>query len=207
MIGAILEWVAGLIITVIEYTGYTGITILSALESANLPVPSEIIVPFAGFLSAQGVFSLGLVIAFSTLGNVIGSWFSYELGRRGGRRFLLRYGKWVLISSHDLERVDRLFLRFGPGIVFFGRLLPIIRTFISFPAGVSRMPRVKFLIYTSAGALIWNAALAYIGLVLGENWHTISNYTRTFDWLIASIIILGIGWWIIRHLRHKNISS
>lgn len=207
MIGAILEWMAGLIIAVIEYTGYAGITILSALESANIPIPSEIVVPFAGFLSSQGTFSLVLVIGFATVGNLIGSWFSYELGRKGGRRFLERYGKWVLIGPHDLMLADRLFLRFGSSIVFFGRLLPIVRTFISFPAGISRMPRKKFLAYTLTGSLIWNGALAYIGFLLGENWHAISGYTRTFDWLIAGIIIVGLGWWIMRHLRSKNIYS
>lgn len=205
MISPILEWIAELIITVIEYTGYTGITILSALESANIPVPSEIVVPFAGFLASHGVFSIVLVVLFATLGNLIGSWLSYELGYRGGRRFINKYGKWILITPSDIERVDRLFLRFGPSIVFLGRLLPIIRTFISFPAGISRMSRVKFLLYTFVGALIWNSALAYIGFVLGENWHTISEYTQTFDWLIAGIIIAGILWWIMRHFKHKNI--
>lgn len=205
MISSILEWMAEIIIMVIEYTGYSGITILSALESANIPVPSEIVVPFAGFLASQGVFSLVLVVLFATLGNLIGSWVSYELGYWGGRRFINKYGKWILITPSDMERVDRLFLRFGPSIVFLGRLLPIIRTFISFPAGISRMSRVKFLLYTFVGALIWNGALAYIGFVLGENWHTISEYTRTFDWLIAIIIIIGALWWIMHHFKHKNI--
>ena len=204
MIGAILEWIAEFIIAVIEYTGYSGITLLSLLESANIPVPSEIVVPFAGFLASQGTFSLVLVVLFASVGNLLGSWLSYELGYRGGRKFLLRYGKWLLISSRDLESADRLFLRFGSRIVFFGRLLPIVRTFISFPAGIVHMPRKKFLLYTFAGALIWNSALAYIGFVLGENWHAISGYARTFDWLIAALIIIGLGWWVMRHLRGRT---
>ena len=201
MITTVLEWLSVGIINIIERTGYAGITVLSALESANIPVPSEIVVPFAGFLASGGTFLfLGVVLA-ATLGNVIGSWISYEIGAYGGRTFLVKYGKWFFVTSHDLDTADRLFSRFGFWIIFISRLLPVVRTFISFPAGVARMPRYKFFFYTLTGSLIWNTGLAYIGFFLGENWDSLGKYFHTSSWLIVLVIGITAIWWIFRHVR------
>ena len=174
---------------------------LSALESANIPIPSEVVVPFAGFLIGEGTFTLLGIVLAATIGNLLGSWASYEIAVWGGRPFLERWGKWVLITRHDLELADRLFARFGSLIIFLGRMLPVVRTFISFPAGLGRMPRVKFLAYTFAGSLPWNFALAYTGLVVGGEWHVLKEYFHTFDWLIGGVIVAGGVWWIFRHIK------
>lgn len=200
----ILEWLATTIVRVIETTGYAGIFILMALESANIPVPSEIVMPFSGFLAAKGVFTLWGLILVSSAGNLIGSWVSYEIALRGGRPFLARYGRFVLITQHDLNVADRLFARFGFPIIFFARMLPVVRTFISFPAGIGRMDRGKFLLYTFIGSLPWNFALSYLGIAVGENWKIFEHYFRIFDWFLMAILTGGVIWWIWRHIKILN---
>lgn len=198
---AFLSWLSSTIIAIIETTGYAGILFLSAVESANIPVPSEIVVPFGGFLAGEGKFTLLGIVLAATLGNLLGSWISYEVAFWGGRPVLERWGKWVLITRHDLDLADRLFARFGSLIILVGRMLPVVRTFISFPAGVARMPRLKFLSYTFAGSLPWNFVLAYAGLVVGEQWHSLKQYFHTFDWLIGGVIVVGGAWWVWRHVK------
>ena len=199
----ILGWLSHNILALIQYAGYLGIGILMALESANFPIPSEIAVPFSGFLVWRGVFTFWGVVLSATVGNLVGSVISYEIGAWGGRPFLQRYGKFFLIQEHDLNLADRLFQRFGSPIIFVGRLLPIVRTFISLPAGIAHMPRKTFFLYTLLGSIPWNAALAYIGFKAGENWHMFEGYFRAFDWLIGGIIVIVGGWWIWRHIRIK----
>jgi len=196
--------VAGWIIYVISSLGYGGIVLLMAIESANIPLPSEIIMPFSGFLIAQGQFNLWWVGLAGAVGCLVGSVLSYFLGAWGGRPLIEKYGKYILISHHDLDLADRWFNKYGEITVFFARLLPVIRTFISFPAGISRMNFWKFSLYSFLGSLPWSLALAYIGQRMGENWETLRKYFHGADWIILGLIFIGIVWWVWRHLKQKS---
>jgi membrane protein DedA with SNARE-associated domain len=203
MINSILTIISIFIIDTISSTGYLGIVILMAIESACIPLPSEVIMPFSGYLVTMKRFSLigtGLAGAF---GCVVGSVAAYYVGMYGGRPLIERYGKYILISHKDLDIADRWFLRYGDAVIFFNRLLPVIRTFISFPAGVARMNMVKFVTYTFVGSFPWCLGLSYIGMILGKNWETIKVYFHRFDYLIGAVILLGIGIFLWKHLK-KN---
>jgi len=202
MIETILTWLASLVIWVISKTGYLGITVLMALESACIPIPSEIIMPFSGFLVFEGQFIFWAVVVWGAIGNLIGSIIAYWIGFYGGRPIIERYGKYILISHKDLDLADNWFNKYGHSTVFFSRLLPIVRTFISLPAGISRMNFKKFSFYTFAGCLPWSYVLTYAGVIMGENWHDIEVYFRKFQWIIGGLIILGIVWWVWRHFNH-----
>lgn len=207
MISAILSWLGAVIINVISTTGYAGVFFLMALESACIPVPSEVIMPFSGFLVWEGRFDFLPVVLWGALGNLAGSVLAYGVGIWGGRRLIEKYGKYVLISTHDLEIADKWFARYGQVAVFFSRLLPVVRTFISLPAGIARMPFKKFCFYTLLGCLPWSFALTYAGLVAGENWDFLKAYFHKFDLVIGAIIILGIIWWVRRHFNQRAISD
>lgn len=202
MIGDILAWLASLIIGIISETGYFGVAFLMALESACIPIPSEIIMPFSGFLVFIGRFNLWLVVIWGAIGNLIGSIIAYGVGYWGGRRLIKKYGKYLLISFNDLTRAENWFEKYGQGAVFFSRLLPIIRTFISLPAGIARMNFLKFSFYTLAGSLPWSFTLTYAGVIMGENWTGLKVYFERFDFVIGGLIILGIIWWIWRHIKN-----
>lgn len=204
MISGILAWLASLIISVISVTGYAGIFFLMTLESTCIPIPSEIVMPFSGYLVSIGRFSLWQVALWGALGNLAGSLLAYWLGYAGGRRLIEKYGKYFLISVNDLEIAERWFKKYGPVSVFLGRLLPIVRTFISFPAGIVRMDLKKFCVYTLAGSILWSLALAYLGVKAGENWDYLKTYFHRFDLAIAIIIVAAIVWWAARHIFHKR---
>ena len=204
MIEEILSELARFITGVISNTGYTGIFLLMAIESACIPAPSEVIMPFSGFLVFSGQFNLHLVAIAGALGNVAGSWLAWWAGWKGGRPFIQKYGRYILISEHDLTVADRFFSRYGAATVFFSRMLPVIRTYISFPAGIARMPLAPFLLYTFIGALPWCYLLTYIGISLGERWESLRGYFREFDVLIAAVLILGVIWYVWRHIRHSR---
>ncbi len=206
MISAILAWLATLIINIISSTGYLGVTALMALESACIPIPSEVIMPFSGFLVWEGRFVLWPVVVWGALGNLIGSIAAYAVGFYGGRRIIEKYGKYVLISQSDLATADRWFKKYGQGTVFFSRLLPVVRTFISLPAGIARMDFKKFCFYTLLGSLPWSFFLAYAGLIMGENWESLKIYFHKFDLVIGGLIIIGIVWWFWRHLARKQLT-
>jgi len=201
----ILAFIASFIIQIIEKTGYSGITFLMALESANIPIPSEIIMPFSGFLVFAGKFSFLLVGLFGALGNLLGSILGYFIGYFGGRNFLEKYGKYFFIYRKDLEKADVWFSRYGQGIVFFSRVLPVIRTFISTPAGIAKMNFKTFCFYTILGSLPWSFFLTFIGFKMGENWQILDIYFRKLDWLIIVSILLVIAWWLWKHI--KNLKS
>jgi len=201
----ILTYLGALIIEIISTTGYFGITVLMTLESACIPVPSEIIMPFSGFLVFEGRFALWLVVVWGTIGNLIGSIIAYLIGFYGGRPLFKKWGRYLLISSGDLERADRWFRKYGQPAVFFGRLLPIIRTFISLPAGLSRMNFKKFSFYTLAGSLPWSFALTYAGLIMGRNWSALEVFFKKFDLVIGGLIIFLIAWWLWRHFREESL--
>jgi membrane protein DedA with SNARE-associated domain len=178
-----------------------------AIESAMIPLPSELILPFAGFLVSDpskieplthGPWGFWAVVIAATIGNTIGSLIAYAIGAWGGRPFLERYGKYLLIRHHEIELAERFFDKYGAATAFFSRLLPIVRTFISFPAGVARMPLGKFIFYSTAGALPWSMALVFAGLQLGARWTDIRHALQPFDLLIAVVVVAAIVlfiWW------------
>ena len=187
--------------------GYLGVMAAMAIESAMIPLPSELILPFAGFLVSDPKaiepitgqpWNFWITVVVATIGNTLGSLIAYAIGAYGGRPFLERYGRYLLIRPHEIEAADEFFRKYGAPTVFIGRLLPIVRTFISFPAGVTRMPVGKFVLYSTAGALLWSIALVYAGMQLGANWVEIREILRPFDLaiLIAVIVVFGLLlWW------------
>ncbi len=202
MAGKLLAALAAFIVGVISSLGYGGIVLLMAIESACIPLPSEVIIPFSGYLVSRGVFSLWGVALAGAVGCVLGSVVAYYVGAWGGRRLVERYGRYLLISHHDLDMADRWFARHGDITILVGRLLPVVRTFIAFPAGVARMAMGKFLVYTFIGSLIWCWGLAWIGERLGEHWGSLGAYFHRFDAAIVALILAAAVWWVWRHLRH-----
>jgi membrane protein DedA with SNARE-associated domain len=187
--------------------GYLGVMIAMAIESAMIPLPSELILPYAGFLVSDltqveplthGPWSFWIVVIVATIGNTIGSLIAYAIGAWGGRPFLERWGRYLLIRPHEIELAERFFDRYGSATAFFSRLLPIVRTFISFPAGVARMPLGKFVAYSTAGAFIWSTVLVYAGTILGARWEDIRHALQPFDLLVAvavvGLVVLFIWW-------------
>ena len=207
MVSVILSWLSLAIINIISTTGYLGIFGLMALESACIPIPSEVIMPFSGFLVWEGRFELAPVILWGALGNLAGSVSAYWVGAWGGRRLVEKYGKYTLVSSHDLALADSWFAKYGQITVLASRLLPIVRTFISLPAGIARMPFKKFCAYTLLGSLPWSFVLAYAGLIAGENWDFLKIYFHKFDLAIAGIILVMAVWWIWRHFNQRTVNS
>ncbi|MEJ2360499.1 MAG: DedA family protein [Gammaproteobacteria bacterium] len=203
MIEKFISLLSGFIIGTISSMGYGGIVLLMAIESACIPLPSEIIMPFSGYLVYKHTFGLFAVAVFGAIGCVLGSLLAYAIGAYGGRSLVYKYGRYVLISHQDLAMADRWFARHGGITVFVGRLLPIIRTFIALPAGISRMRLLPFILYTFAGSLIWCYGLAWIGLKMGEHWHTLGVYFHRFDFVIALILLAGIVWYVRRHWKHR----
>jgi len=204
MFAKLIGLIAGFVIAVISRMQYAGIVLLMGIESACIPLPSEVIMPFSGYLVYKGTLTLWLVAVAGAVGCVLGSWVAYAVGAWGGRPLIERYGKYVLISHHDLDLADRWFRRHGELTIFVGRLLPVIRTFIAFPAGVARMPLWRFSLYTFLGSLIWCWGLAWIGLRLGEHWDTLGVYFHRFDTAIGIAVLLFAGWYVWRHLRHMR---
>ncbi len=194
MIEHILAWLAGIIISVISATGYLGILILMAIESACIPLPSEVIMPFAGYLVSTGRFDLVLAATAGALGCNVGSIFAYEAGKRGGRPLIERWGKFVLIGPGELDAADRFFARWGSIAVLIGRLMPVIRSFIAFPAGIARMPLGKFHLYTFIGSWPWCFGLAWVGMTLGDKWNSDPRVKAAFhsaDAVILTVLVLG----------------
>lgn len=199
----IIESAANFIIHAISALGYFGVFLAMAVESACMPLPSEIIMPFAGYLVYKGEMELALVAIVGACGNLAGSLLAYWVGARGGRPLVERYGRYALLSQHDLDVADRWFSRYGRSTVFFTRLLPVARTFISFPAGISRMRLPAFSAYTLLGALPWSLLLAYIGFKLGENWDTLGGYFHKADLFIAAAAVAAAAWYVWRHLNNR----
>jgi len=201
LIGVLAAW----IIATISSIGYLGIALLMAIESACIPLPSEIIMPFAGYLVSTGQMNIWFVALAGAIGCVLGSLVAYWVGMKGGRPLIEKYGRYVLVSKHDLDLADRWFSKYGEAIIFTSRLLPAIRTFIAFPAGVARMDLKRFVIYTFAGSLPWCLGLAYVGQLLGEKWNkddTLKTWFHRFDFLIGIAAVILVAWWIWRHVGH-----
>lgn len=201
MIEKILATLSLFVISVISSMGYGGVVLLMAIESACIPLPSEVIMPFSGYLVWKGEMTLWGVAFAGAVGCVLGSIVAYYAGAWGGRPFVEKYGRYILVSPRDLDLADRWFNRHGDITIFVGRLLPVIRTFIAFPAGVSRMNMSRFVLYTFVGSLIWCYGLAWIGYKLGENWTSLRQYWHQLDVVIGGAILLALAWYIYRHVR------
>jgi membrane protein DedA with SNARE-associated domain len=201
MIDKLISAVSALIIGAISALGYGGVFLMMAIESACVPLPSEVTMPFSGYLVATGRFGLNAVAITGAFGCLAGSYLAYWVGAKGGRRFLERYGRWVLIAPHELEIADRFFGRWGSHAVFTARLLPVVRTFIAFPAGVARMRLLPFTIYTLAGSYIWCFGLAYAGMKLGQHWTALAPWFHRFDGAIAIAAAAGAAALLYNRLK------
>ncbi len=206
MLERIIAPIAAFIVATISSLGYGGIVVLMAIESACIPLPSEVIMPFAGYLVSTGRFNLVLVATAGAIGCNLGSTIAYALGHFGGRRLVERWGSWVLIGRRELAAVDWFFGRFGGIAVFIGRLLPVVRTFIALPAGIAHMPQLRFQVYTFVGSWPWCYALAYVGEQLGERWNSdprLKDFMHRFDGVIVAIILAAVIWYVWSHLKHR----
>lgn len=204
MITSFIEYFAEIVINIISHLGYFGVFLAMTIESAGVPLPSEIIMPFAGFLVWKGEMNFFAVAILGAVGNLVGSLIVYWVGMKGGRPLVEKYGKYILINHHDLDETSKWFAKYGRSTVFFTRMIPIVRTFISLPAGIAKMPMKTFIPYTFFGSLIWSIFLTFIGFKMGENWSTISEYFHKADLFIGIIIVLGIAWYIWRHLKNSR---
>ncbi|HMK92802.1 MAG TPA: DedA family protein [Thermoleophilia bacterium] len=184
--------------------GLPAVFVLMLLESACIPIPSEATMPFAGFAVSQGHLTLLGIVVAGVAGNLVGSWIAYAVGYYGGEPFVDRYGKYVLLRRHHLEVSKRWFDRWGPPVVFFGRMLPIVRTFISLPAGFGRMKFWKFTLYTALGCLPWVWLLAYIGERLGANWEKIRPLLHYLDYAVVVVVVVLIVWLVVRARRRPR---
>lgn len=206
MIEKIIAALANFIIAVISGAGYFGVLLLMAIESACIPLPSEIIMPFAGYLAYKGQFSLYWAATAGALGCNLGSLIAYEIGHYGGRPLVEKYGSYLLINRHDLELADRFFLKFGAPAVFIARLLPVVRTFIALPAGIARMPRFRFHVYTFAGSWPWCFMLAWVGMKLGEHWESdprLKQWLHRLDLVIIVVILAAVAWFVRSHWKNR----
>jgi len=195
--------------SLINSIGWVGIMLIMTIESANIPIPSEVTMPLAGWLLVQknGGTALSAILLggfFGALGCLIGSVINYGAGAYGGRPLVERYGKYILISKKDIARADKWFARWGDWASFISRLLPVVRTFISFPAGMVRVNFLRFSIFTFIGSFIWCAALSLAGFVAGSNYDQIRAVMRPFDIPIIGIILIGLAYYIYRHIRHAR---
>jgi membrane protein DedA with SNARE-associated domain len=200
----ILRPLVEFITSVISSLGYGGIFILMILESALIPIPSEIIMPFSGFLVSSGKLgSVGVILAGS-LGNLVGSVITYYLGIRLGRAFLIKYGKYILFRVHHLVWTEQLFQKYGDKISFVGRLLPVVRTYISLPAGIGKSNFIKFVVYTLVGSIIWNSLLTYGGIQLGRSWQHIDKYSGYLDIIAVVATAVFIVWIVYNNTKNRR---
>ncbi len=199
---SLLTSVTNLIIHIISSLGYAGVGFLMALQTVAVPIPSEVILPFAGFLVSSGRFNLVLLALIGGLGSCLGSSIAYWIGYKGGRPLVEHYGKYILISHSDLNRTEKFFAKFGSIAVFIGQLLPIVRSFIGFFAGTAEENFKKFLLSVFVGSFLWSLVLGYVGVKLGQNWSSLHTKFQKFDVLIIVIIVILISLYIWRHVRH-----
>jgi membrane protein DedA with SNARE-associated domain len=204
LVEAIITEISRFVVSMISTFGYTGIFLTMAIESACIPLPSEIIMPCAGYLVTTGQFTMLGVTLAGAIGNVAGSIVAYYAGVWGGRPFVERYGPYMLVSRKDIEMADRWFAKYGEAAVFFGRMLPIVRTFISLPAGIAGVNIYRFILFTFLGALPWCYLLAYVGVKMGEHWEQLRDYFRQFDIVIGVGLALAIGYFVWSHWPRRQ---
>lgn len=200
-----LEALSHFIIQFIHNTSYAGIFVLMGLESALIPIPSEVTMPFSGFLASQGSLNLWMIIVVGTIANLVGSLVAYYLGfflqEKILLKFIHKYGKFILITEKEYNHASHWFEKYGDKVIFISRLLPAVRTIISLPAGVFRMDIKKFTFYTVLGCLIWSVFLTYVGFYLGENWASLEGYYRKFEYVIVALLVIGISIYLYKKLE------
>ncbi|MHB1936762.1 MAG: DedA family protein [Acidobacteriaceae bacterium] len=203
----ILTFLVPWITAIVSHIGYPGVALLMAIESACIPLPSEIIMPFAGYLVYTGRFSLFWVATAGAIGCNLGSAVAYWIGAYGGRPLVEKYGSFIFLDRRDLDRATRFFERFGAITVLVARLLPVVRTFIALPAGVARMPQLKFHVYTFVGSWPWCFVLAYAGMKLGNAWNTdprLKNILHRSDAVVLLLLFAALAWFIWSHVKYRN---
>lgn len=188
MLESFAHWVQHIVATV----GYPGLFVLIALESTLVPIPSELVMPFAGYMASRGELALPIVIAINSVAALVGSGCLYWIGAAGGKPFIERYGKFFLLRKHDLEKTERVFAKHGQWVVLIGRFIPVVRHIISFPAGIARMPLRKFFLQTFIGSTVWGGFLILLGYYLGENWETVAGKLKHVDLVIGVLVVLGL---------------
>jgi len=204
ILSEILAAIGGFALSTISLLGYAGIFFLMMLESMIVPVPSEFVMPFAGFLVAQGNFNFILVIVASSLGSITGSLIFYYIGKTGGHTLVEKYGKYVLVDAEDIRKTEEWFQKRGDLTVFLARLIPVVRHLISFISGVGKMNIKKFTLYTILGATLWNGILTYLGFTLGQHWNEVSQYVEELDIIIVILLIVGCLYFVYRHITRKK---
>ena len=187
-----LEQFADWVKHIVETMGYPGVFILIALESTLVPIPSELVMPFAGYLAGRGIFSLPVIMIINSVAALVGSGICYFIGAKGGKPFLERYGKFFLLRQHDLEKTERVFAKHGKWVVLIGRFIPVVRHIISIPAGIARMPLKTFFLQTFIGSTIWGGFLILLGYYLGDNWEAVATKLKRFDLVIGVLVVLAI---------------
>ncbi len=202
------EKISSLAIQCLDSTGYYGAAFLMALESMIAPVPSEAVMPFVGFLVADGKWSLSAAVFATSLGSIIGSLISYFMGAYGGKPLVLRVGRYLLLDEHDLVITERFFnRRSGVLAVFVSRFIPVVRHLISIPAGVGRMPLIPFILVTAVGATLWNSFLLYCGMVLREHWTSVQRYSHQVDVVVVLVIMAGTAWFFRGRLVKRQVAT
>ncbi len=199
-----LAWLGNFSKELIYVLGYPGLVILMAMESMVFPLPSELIMPLAGFLVAEGKFDFWLVALFSSLGSLIGSLISYYLGQFGGNPLIIRFGKYLFLDATDLQKTEVWFNKSGEKTIFISRFIPVVRHLISIPAGIAKMDLKKFCVYTVLGATAWNMFLAYLGFLLGERWSEVKHYSEFFSIPVALLLLVAGGYFVYRHIQNKR---
>jgi membrane protein DedA with SNARE-associated domain len=199
-----MEAFVNLILNTISHWGLPAIFLLMTLSSMCIHIPSEVVLLFSGYLVFQGKLGMFPIIAVSLVGNVAGSVIAYYIGLIGGRPLFLKYGKYVFVKERELDWAENWFAKFGHETVFFGRMVPMIRAFISVPAGVAEMNFAKFNIYTFLGSLPWSIGLAYAGYALGAKWHTITSYFTLASVIALIVVLAGVAYFVFVHLKRKN---
>lgn len=197
----ILKPITAFILSLISSWGYAGVVVCMTIESACIPLPSEIIMPFSGYLVSTGRFTLWGVALAGAIGNVFGSWVGYWLGTVGGRPLAERLSRWRIIRMDEYDRADGWLKRHGLQVTFWTRLIPIVRTFVSFPAGAARVPVIRFTVYTFVGSFIWALGLAWVGALFGENWERIRGVWRGIDLVVIAVLIALLLLGLRSHLR------
>lgn len=204
MIHEVLARVAEWITHVISVSGYAGVFAMLFVDAMNIPLPSEVSLGFAGYLVSTGRFTFTLAVLVGTLGYTTGAALSYWIGFKGGRKIVERYGKYLLLSKKDLARADRLFNKYGNAIAFFSRMLPVLRTFISLPAGVFKVPFGQYISYTLAGSLLWSIVFVYLGQKVGENYEVLSERLHGLDYVVLGLLVVGAIWWVVHFVKEQR---
>jgi membrane protein DedA with SNARE-associated domain len=204
VLSQIFGFIGSFALSTIAQLGYVGIFFLMMLESMVVPVPSEFVMPFAGFLIIEGSFNFILVIVASTLGSITGSLLFYYVGKTGGHTLVEKYGKYVLVDTQDIVKTEEWFKKRGELTIFLARLVPVVRHLISLVAGIGKMDVKKFAVYTILGAGLWNGILTYLGFILGQHWDEVSQYTESLDLVIIILLIAGCLYFVYRHLKRRK---